>query len=207
MSTGCSSKGFKPMGVDCVDRVRGGRCPRPPSCCGSRCSASRRCRRPTLTSTATRRGRQRTRSCAPALSPSPWPAAPSCFPKSMLPCVATRVTVCAYRPAWHACEAQALACVSAVLLCFSSPAILRLPQHACLQVYLLSKHTGKEKDEIERTIVRPRYFNPYEAVDFGIIDRVRPRLCPPASSRLLHSGPGGTLSCGHVSGRLACLLG
>lgn len=46
-------------------------------------------------------------------------------------------------------------------------------------MYLLSKHTGKEKDEIERTIVRPRYFNPYEAVDFGIIDRVRPRLCPP----------------------------
>ncbi|KAK9846260.1 hypothetical protein WJX81_000224 [Elliptochloris bilobata] len=39
-------------------------------------------------------------------------------------------------------------------------------------VYLLSKHTGKEKDEIERTIARPRYFNPYEAVDYGIIDRV-----------------------------------
>lgn len=74
-------------------------------------------------------------------------------------------------------------------------------------MYLLSKHTGKEKDEIERTIVRPRYFNPYEAVDFGIIDRVRPKLCPPASLWLLHSGPGGTLSCDRVAGRRVCLLG
>ena len=94
-----------------------------------------------------------------------------------------RAAVCAHWPVWHACEAHALACVSAVLLCVSSPAILRLPlrlpQDARLQVYLLSKHTGKEKDEIERTIVRPRYFNPYEAVDFGIIDRVRPLVCPP----------------------------
>ena len=40
------------------------------------------------------------------------------------------------------------------------------------QVRLLAKHIGKENDEIERVIARPTYFNPYEAVDFGIIDRV-----------------------------------
>jgi hypothetical protein len=43
----------------------------------------------------------------------------------------------------------------------------------CLQVHLLGKHIGKEADEIERVIARPTYFNPYEAVDFGIIDSVR----------------------------------
>lgn len=37
---------------------------------------------------------------------------------------------------------------------------------------LLGKHIGKNADEIERVIARPTYFNPYEAVDFGIIDRV-----------------------------------
>ena len=41
-----------------------------------------------------------------------------------------------------------------------------------LQVRLLGKHIGKDNDEIERVIQRPTYFNPYEAVDFGIIDRV-----------------------------------
>ncbi len=44
-----------------------------------------------------------------------------------------------------------------------------------LQSRLLARHIGKEQDEIERTITRPRYFNPYEAVDFGIIDRARAR--------------------------------
>lgn len=42
-----------------------------------------------------------------------------------------------------------------------------------MQVNLLGKHIGKTADEIERVISRPTYFNPYEAVDFGIIDRVR----------------------------------
>lgn len=37
---------------------------------------------------------------------------------------------------------------------------------------MLGKHIGKDNDEIERVIQRPTYFNPYEAVDFGIIDRV-----------------------------------
>ncbi len=45
-----------------------------------------------------------------------------------------------------------------------------------LQVYLLGKHIGKTADEIERVIARPTYFNPYEAVGYGIIDRVRRHL-------------------------------
>lgn len=48
------------------------------------------------------------------------------------------------------------------------------------QVRLLGKHIGKDNDEIERVIARPSYFNPYEAVDFGIIDRVR--LLPACTS-------------------------
>ena len=43
---------------------------------------------------------------------------------------------------------------------------------ASLQVHLLAKHISKSDDEIERVIARPTYFNPYEAVDFGIIDKV-----------------------------------
>ena len=56
------------------------------------------------------------------------------------------------------------------------PAVL--PHYACMtaQVRLLAKHIGKENDEIERVIARPTYFNPYEAVDYGIIDRVCPHL-------------------------------
>ena len=41
-----------------------------------------------------------------------------------------------------------------------------------MQVHLLAKHISKSDDEIERAITRPTYFNPYEAVDFGIIDKV-----------------------------------
>ena len=37
---------------------------------------------------------------------------------------------------------------------------------------LLSKGIGKEYDEIEKDINRPKYFNPWEAVDYGIIDQV-----------------------------------
>lgn len=39
-------------------------------------------------------------------------------------------------------------------------------------VRLLSRHTGHSEDEISRDISRPKYFNPYEAVEYGIIDRV-----------------------------------
>ena len=45
-----------------------------------------------------------------------------------------------------------------------------------VQVHLLAKHISKSDDEIERAITRPTYFNPYEAVDFGIIDKVR-KVC------------------------------
>ena len=37
---------------------------------------------------------------------------------------------------------------------------------------LLSKGIGKDYDEIEKDINRPKYFNPWEAVDYGIIDQV-----------------------------------
>ena len=40
------------------------------------------------------------------------------------------------------------------------------------QVRLLSFHTGHSEAEIAGDIARPKYFNPYEAVDYGIIDRV-----------------------------------
>lgn len=44
-----------------------------------------------------------------------------------------------------------------------------------LQVRLLGEHTDHEPEEIEKTISRPKYFDPYEAVKYGIIDRVS---CP-----------------------------
>jgi ATP-dependent Clp protease protease subunit len=37
---------------------------------------------------------------------------------------------------------------------------------------LLSKGIGKDYEEIEKDINRPKYFNPWEAVDYGIIDQV-----------------------------------
>ena len=42
-----------------------------------------------------------------------------------------------------------------------------------MQVRILSKHTGHDEPQVEKDIVRTRYFDPYEAVDYGIIDRVR----------------------------------
>ena len=45
---------------------------------------------------------------------------------------------------------------------------LRVP----MQVRLLGEHTDHEPEEIEKTISRPKYFDPYEAVKYGIIDRV-----------------------------------
>lgn len=41
-----------------------------------------------------------------------------------------------------------------------------------VQVRLLGEHTDHEPEEIEKTISRPKYFDPYEAVKYGIIDRV-----------------------------------
>jgi len=39
-------------------------------------------------------------------------------------------------------------------------------------VHLLSRHTGHSEEEVSKDILRPRYFNPYEAIEYGIIDRV-----------------------------------
>jgi ATP-dependent Clp protease protease subunit len=39
-------------------------------------------------------------------------------------------------------------------------------------VSLLAKHTGHSEEKISKDIARPKYFNPYEAVEYGIIDRV-----------------------------------
>lgn len=41
-----------------------------------------------------------------------------------------------------------------------------------MQVRILGEHTEHEPEEIEKTISRPKYFDPYQAVDYGIIDRV-----------------------------------
>ena len=38
--------------------------------------------------------------------------------------------------------------------------------------HLLAKHTNHSEEEIAKDIQRPRYFNPYQAIDYGIIDRV-----------------------------------
>jgi len=39
-------------------------------------------------------------------------------------------------------------------------------------VELLAKSCEKEVEEIERDIARPKYFTPYQAVEYGLIDRV-----------------------------------
>ena len=44
---------------------------------------------------------------------------------------------------------------------------LSLPQYK-----LLAKHTEKEIEDLERDLVRPKYLNPFQAVNYGVIDRV-----------------------------------
>lgn len=44
-----------------------------------------------------------------------------------------------------------------------------------LQAKYLGLHTQKSEDEIMRDFSRPRYFNPYEAVGYGLIDTVSTR--------------------------------
>eukprot|EP00892_Ulva_mutabilis_P011862 jgi/Ulvmu1/9048/UM005_0141.1 len=39
-------------------------------------------------------------------------------------------------------------------------------------VNLLSKHTGKDAEQVKKDINRPKYFSPYDAVDYGLIDKV-----------------------------------
>lgn len=41
-----------------------------------------------------------------------------------------------------------------------------------LQIRILSKSTGQTTEKLERDISRPKYFNPYEAIEYGIIDKV-----------------------------------
>lgn len=41
------------------------------------------------------------------------------------------------------------------------------------QIKLLSRHIGKSVEEIAQDIKRPKYFSPSEAVDYGIIDKVK----------------------------------
>ena len=36
---------------------------------------------------------------------------------------------------------------------------------------ILSKGIGKDIEEIEKDINRPKYFNPWEAVEYGLIDQ------------------------------------
>ena len=61
---------------------------------------------------------------------------------------------------------------SAGLHCACPTCPVLLTQTACIQVRLLGEHTDHETEEIEKTISRPKYFDPYEAVKFGIIDKV-----------------------------------
>lgn len=41
-----------------------------------------------------------------------------------------------------------------------------------LQIRILSKSTGQTIERLEKDISRPRYFNPYDAISYGIIDKV-----------------------------------
>ena len=41
------------------------------------------------------------------------------------------------------------------------------------QVALYARHTGHSKEKIEEDIRRPKYFSPDEAVEYGIIDKVK----------------------------------
>lgn len=42
-----------------------------------------------------------------------------------------------------------------------------------MQVSLLARHTGQDQETIAKDIQRPKYFDPYQAKEYGIIDRVR----------------------------------
>jgi hypothetical protein len=44
---------------------------------------------------------------------------------------------------------------------------------SCPQAKYLALHTGHTEEEIMQDFSRPRYFNPYEAAEYGLIDQVR----------------------------------
>ena len=37
---------------------------------------------------------------------------------------------------------------------------------------IYSKHTGKDIKEVEKVMERDKYFSPYEAIEFGLIDKI-----------------------------------
>jgi len=41
-----------------------------------------------------------------------------------------------------------------------------------LQLDILSKGIGRPVEALEKDINRPKYFDPWEAVDYGLIDQV-----------------------------------
>ena len=41
-----------------------------------------------------------------------------------------------------------------------------------VQVSLVAEHTGHTIEEVEKDIKRPKYFTPFEAKEYGIIDTV-----------------------------------
>merc|ERR1712054_60176 len=38
--------------------------------------------------------------------------------------------------------------------------------------WVFSKHTGNSQEKIAKDIIRPKYFTPEEAVEYGLIDKV-----------------------------------
>ena len=44
------------------------------------------------------------------------------------------------------------------------------------QLEILSTSTGKTIEEVEKDINRPRYFDPQEAKEYGLIDKVKKQL-------------------------------
>ena len=45
-----------------------------------------------------------------------------------------------------------------------------------MQAKYLAQHTKKTDEQIMEDFIRPKYFNPYEAVGYGLIDRVGAHL-------------------------------
>jgi hypothetical protein len=45
-----------------------------------------------------------------------------------------------------------------------------------VQIRILSKCTGNSVEKLEKDISRPRYFDPYDAIKYGIIDKVKALL-------------------------------
>ncbi len=43
-----------------------------------------------------------------------------------------------------------------------------------LQVSLIARHTSNDPEKIAKDIQRPKYFDPWQAKEYGIIDRVSP---------------------------------